>query len=259
MTVSTHRPRRLTRAAGIAAVSATLVAAATSALLPAEAPTASAEAAAPAAPAPAPNLSSLQAQLSSAMGTPSPLDEYGRPTPQTAQRVRDFANQPWLPADARNAVLSALAFYTGEGGGKPGANLVEGGPGITQFYWPTVSGRCIGGQQDSVGSAIAVPGPTQIPAPGAGPDEAVFLFTALGTDSAAKEQGKMQVQWFNIDNFTSGSTPLFNNGINQDGPTTVSGRAHTGKGTVLALLSGTVNTQSSSCSFLPTAAIIEVK
>lgn len=206
----------------------------------------------------APSLAQVNYQMSSMMGIDNPLDELGRPTPATQARIRAFAEQPWLPADARNAILSALAFAagTGESGGPA---LVEGGPNFTQFYWPTVSAKCIGGRDDSVGSGIAVPGPTKIPSPGAGAGETVFLFTALGTDSAAERQGGMQVQWFNIDTFTSGVTPLTNNGINTDGPTTVSGTAKTGSGTVIALLSGTVNTQTQSCNFLPTAAIIEVK
>ena len=132
-------------------------------------------------------------------------------------------------------------------------------PNFRQFYWPTVSAHCIGGTSDAMGSAIAVPGPTEMPAPGAKPGETVFLFTALGTPPAAREQGGMNVQWFNLDNLRSGITPLNNNGINQDGPTTLSGTAQTGKGTVIALLSGGVNTQESHCKFAPTAAFLEVK
>lgn len=229
-----------------------IIATATAALLGLAAP-----ALAPAA-AQAPSWNSVSSQFSSAVGVANPLDELGRPTPETQARILAFANQPWLPEDARNAILSAVAFSSGTGE-HGGPELVSGGPGIKQFYWPTVSGRCIGGVNDSVGSAIAVPGPTEIPAPGAKSGETVFLFTALGTKPAAKKQGRMQVQWFNIDTFASGVTKLHNNGINADGPTTLSAKAKTGKGTVLAVLSGTVNTQESSCNFLPTAAIIEVK
>ncbi len=208
----------------------------------------------------APQLPQL-AELSSygAGGSSSPLDPLGRPTQETQEKVRAFANQSWVPEDLRNAILTALAFSTGQGQ-SGGPELVGGaGPDFTQFYWPTVSGNCIGGAADAVGSAIAVPGPTEIPAPGAGPGEMVFLFTALGTSPAAADQGQMQVQWFNLNNFRSGTTPLFNKGINPDGPTTVSGRAATGPGTVIAVLSGTVNTQDSSCRFLPTAAVVEAR
>ena len=180
-------------------------------------------------------------QVASSSGVENPLDELGRPTA------------------ARNAILSALAFYAGEGDGESGVPLVERGPNFEQFYWPTVSGKCIGGQGDSVGSAIAVPGPTEIPAPGAKSGETAFVFTALGTEPAAQRQGDMHVQWFNIDTFKTGITPLSNNGINPDGPATVSGTASTGKGTIVAMVSGTVKTQEQPCSFVPTAAIFEVK
>lgn len=188
----------------------------------------------------------------------SPLDDLGRPTPQTQAQVRDFANQPWVPRDMRNAILSALAFYAG-GSGEGGAPLVEDGPNFKQFYWPTVSGKCIGGQGDSVGSAIAVPGPTKIPAPGARSGQTAFVFTALGTSPAAKKQGGMNVQWANLNTMKTGVTPLRNNGINPDGPATVSGTASTGKGTIVAMVSGTVNTQEKPCNFVPTVAIFEVK
>ena len=201
--------------------------------------------------------------FSSVTGLPvssNPLDGLGRPTPETQARIHAFVDQPFVPQDLRNAVLSALAFSTGEGStGEGGTQLVDGGPGFTQFYWPTVSANCIGGQHDAMGSAIAVPGPTDIPAPGAGPGEMVFLFTALGTQTAAPSQGAMKVQWLNIDNFAFGETPLTNHGINPDGPTTVSGRAQTGTGTVVAVLSGAVNTAESHCTFAPTAAIIEAR
>ncbi|WP_286953336.1 MULTISPECIES: hypothetical protein [Corynebacterium] len=204
----------------------------------------------------APDLQAISASLSAN----SPLDELGRPNPETQERIRAFAAQPWIPLDARNAILSALAFSLGEGGAGQGPALVDGpGPEFRQFYWPTVSAKCIGGQSDAMGSAIAVPGPTQIPAPGAGEGESVFLFTALGTSPAAADQGGMHVRWFNIDTLQAGITPLFNNGINADGPTTVSGRAATGKGTVVGLLEGSVNTQDASCAFAPTAAFFEVK
>nr|WP_278724096.1 hypothetical protein [Corynebacterium accolens] len=204
----------------------------------------------------APDLSSLAQQHLPA----SPLDELGRPTPETQDRVRAFAAQPWIPEEARNAILSGLAFFAGNGDGDGGVALPQGdNPHFRQFYWPTVSAHCIGGTNAATGSAIAVPGPTEIPAPGAGEGETAFLFTALGTPPAAPDQGGMHVQWFNINTLQSGITPLHNNGINQDGPTTLSGTAHTGKGLVIALLSGSVNTTEARCDFAPTAAFLEVK
>ena len=125
----------------------------------------------------APDLSSLVQQASSH----SPLDELGRPNQETQDRIRAFAAQPWIPEDVRNAILSGLAFFAGGGDGKGGVAMPEGNnPNFRQFYWPTVSAQCIGGTSDAMGSAIAVPGPTEMPAPGAKSGETVFLFTALG-------------------------------------------------------------------------------
>lgn len=187
-----------------------------------------------------------------------PLDELGRPTPQTQAQVRDFANQPWVPAEMRSAILSGLAFSVGANG-DGGPALPDNAPTFTQFYWPTVSGSCIGGELDAVGSAIAVPGPAEIPAPGAGPGQTAFVFTALGTSPAATEQGGMNVTWFNLDTGQNGVTPLGNYGINPDGPATLSGTANTGHGTVVALVSGDVRTQDATCNFIPTAAIIDAR
>lgn len=188
----------------------------------------------------------------------SPLDELGRPTPQTQAQVRDLANQPWLPADLRNAILSALAFTSGANG-DGGPELPEDAPTFTQFYWPTVSGSCIGGELDAVGSAIAVPGPAAIPAPGAAAGQTAFVFTALGTAPATAEQGGMNVTWFNLNTLRQGVTPLGNNGINPDGPATLSGTADTGRGTVVAIVSGDVRTEDATCNFIPTAAIIDAR
>src|SRR5699024_12356419 len=109
-----------------------------------------------------------------------PLDELGRPTPQTQAQVRDFANQPWVPRDMRNAILSALAFYSG-GSGESGVPMVDDGPYFKQLYWPTVSGKCIGGQAASLGSGIAVPGPTQLSVPGTRAGQTACRVTGRGT------------------------------------------------------------------------------
>lgn len=187
-----------------------------------------------------------------------PLDELGRPTQPVLDQARGFAEQPWLPEDFRNAILTAVGFF--EGGDEGGPPLPDDAPQLTQFAWPTVAGDCIGGGGDSVGSAIAVPGPTEIPAPGAGPGQTAFLFTALGTAPAAEVQGGMYVHWININTLQTGATALENNGINQeDGPATISGTANTGHGTVLAMAVGDVRTEDATCSFLPTGALVEVR
>ncbi|WP_047239932.1 Rv1157c family protein [Corynebacterium epidermidicanis] len=202
------------------------------------------------------------ADLSSAL-PPAPIDHLGRPAPHILRQVRDFAQQPWVPEQARNSLLAAVAFY--EGGGESGVALPENAPQFTQFVWPTVSARCIGGQLDATGTAIAVPGPVEIPAPGAQHGETAFVFTALGTGPVAPEQhSAMTVQWLNLNTFKFGTTPLTYHGINPQGPATVSGTGQTGYGQVVAWLSGglsvagTDQTAPSTCNFAPTAATFRV-
>lgn len=196
--------------------------------------------------------------LGQAPGSSAFVDEIGRPTPMVQQNVRGFAEQPWVPQDLRNVLLSALEFTSTSTPGE-GVPLPDNAPVITQFYWPTVSGDCIGGELDAVGSALAVPGPAQIPAPGASEGQTAFLFTALGTSAAAAEQGSMIVHWVNLNTFATGRTSLENHGINPQGPATVSGVADTGKGTILAVVAGDVRTQDATCSFIPTAAKIDAR
>lgn len=196
--------------------------------------------------------------LGQAPGSSMFVDEIGRPTPLVQQNVRDFAEQPWVPESLANVLLSALAFTAGSNPGE-GVPLPENSPTFTQFYWPTVSGDCIGGHSDAVGSALAVPGPAQIPAPGAGEGQTTFLFTALGTAPAAAEQGGMTVHWVNLNTFATGQTPLGNHGINPDGPATISGVADTGRGTIVAVLGGDIRTQEATCSFIPTTAVIDAR
>lgn len=186
------------------------------------------------------------------------LDPLGRPTPQTVARVNAFADQPYVPPKVGNALRTAVQFYagTGELGGPP---LPDNAPRFTQFYWPTVSGNCIGQGLHSTASALAVPGPAASPSPGAGAGQTTFVFTALGTPAAAKEQGQMKVYWINTTNFRTGVTPLGNNGINPTGPATLSATADTGSGRVLAVVDGSVRTVDNVCPFAPTAASIDVR
>lgn len=197
---------------------------------------------------PAPVVSSL----SSAIG---PL---GQPTPEAQRAVTDFANQPWVPAQVRDALLKGLAFAagTGEIGGPP---LPANAPRFHQAFWPTVSQNCMGPGLTSTGTAIAVPGPADIPVPAPKAGQTTFVFTALGTQAAAPAQGQMHVYWVNLGNFRTGVTPLENNGINPTGPATLSGVADTGSGTILAVVAGAVNTGGKSCGFIPTALAATVR
>lgn len=186
------------------------------------------------------------------------VDELGRPTDYTVARVHEFADSPLVPEPAANALRTAVSFYagTGELGGPP---LPDDAPPFTQFLWPTVSSNCIGPGLHSTASAIAVPGPTRTPAPGATPGQTTFVFTALGTPAAAEEQGLMQVYWINLRTLASGVTSLDNNLINPSGPATLSGTANTGHGQVLAVVNGGVRTTDNVCNFAPTVATFSVR
>ncbi|MCK7675715.1 hypothetical protein [Corynebacterium pygosceleis] len=194
---------------------------------------------------------------------PPPLDHLGRPAPHILRQIRDFAAQDFIPEKVRDMLLAAVGFF--EGGDKPGVPLPEDAPVFAQFGWPTVADNCIGGESRATGTAIAVPGPADLPLPGVPAGHATFVFTALGTDRVAEEQRtSMQVRWFNISNLRTGVTPLGYTGINPDGPATVAGTADTGPGTVVALLDGGITTtdthgDTATCTFLPTTGIFDVR
>ncbi|WPF66950.1 MULTISPECIES: hypothetical protein [unclassified Corynebacterium] len=187
---------------------------------------------------------------------PLPEGPLYLPSKQQVQQARDFAAQPWLPEDISSAIRAAADFYEGTGNSEGAVPLPENAPHIAQFYWPTVAGNCIGGQMNSVGTAIGVPGPAQIPAPGAGEGQTSFLFTGLGTAAATPEQKDMAVHWFNLNTLAAGTTPLGNHGINPQGPATLSATADTGKGTIVAVITGSVNTEEGTCTYAPTAGIV---
>lgn len=186
------------------------------------------------------------------------VDSLGRPTPAAVAAVHDFAAQPFVPPQVGDALRAAVNFFAGTGE-LGGPDLPAAGPEISQFAWPTVSPNCMGPGLNSTASAIAVPGPTEIPAPGAAAGQAAFVFTALGTPPAAAEQGGMNVYWVNIDNHRYGVAPLGNNGINPQGPATLSGTADTGAGTVVAIATGSVRTVDNECGFAPTANVFRVR
>lgn len=187
-----------------------------------------------------------------------PVDNLGRPKQQHLDQAKSFAETTPLPDQLRAAILAGVAFY--EGSDEKPVDVPTYGPRFHQFYWPSVATKCINGAQDSVASGIAVPGPTEIPAPGAKEGETTFVFTALGTGKVAGSQ--LKVHWFNLNNGWHGSTDLGFHGINPDGPATVSGTAGTGKGQIVAVIDGSVDTiekeTNAHCSFIPTAAFFEV-
>lgn len=239
---------------GITRLTALAVAGAIAATSAATAPAASAN--------PAEELYSLSTNVASNLSSGLPVDHLGRPTEAARQQIMNMVNQPWVPQEIRAIVTQALGFVSDNEGGE--IEIPENAPDIAQFAWPTRADRCIGGTSASIGSAFAVPGPAGLPLPGVEAGQSAFVFTALGTGPLAEQQNTgMQVQWANLSNFTHGTTVLGNTGINPDGPSTISGVANTGRGLIVAVLSGGLTTStdngSANCTFAPTAVVFDVR
>ncbi|WKD57896.1 hypothetical protein CAPI_06780 [Corynebacterium capitovis DSM 44611] len=203
------------------------------------------------------------AQAQSTLTHPSAyVDHLGRPTPEVVKRVNEFAAQPFIPQQVADALHNAIGFFAGDGQ-QGGPDLPDDAPAISQFLWPTVSLNCLGDGLHSTASAIAVPGPAQLPAPGAPAGHTSFVFTALGTPAAAAEQGDMRVYWVNLTTGRTGVTALGNTGLNPNGPATLSATAETGSGVVVAAAEGSVHTVAaggtSTCAFAPTVAGFTVR
>jgi hypothetical protein len=168
-----------------------------------------------------------------------------------------------LPPQIKSTLEKIITFLDGSGGGGP--EIPPGGPAIAQFLYPTIGKGCIGPGADSIGTALAVPGPAQLPPPGPTPGQAGFVFTALGTKSPTPVQNPpMTVQWMNLDTRKSGIQPLTDEAkINPDGPATLSAIADTGFGRIVAVVSGSLTTKADdaaprTCSFLPTLGFFTV-
>ncbi|WP_174553829.1 Rv1157c family protein [Rhodococcus marinonascens] len=178
-----------------------------------------------------------------------------------ARNILDSAN---LPPELDSTLESVITFLDGSGGGGPEIPM-ENAPVIAQFLYPTVGQGCIGEGSDSVGTALAVPGPATLPPPGPAAGQAGFVFTALGTSPVAAEQPEpLTVSWVNVDNQRRDTQNLTDEAkINPDGPATLSVIADTGPGRVLAVISGGLTTQEEdaepiTCSFLPTVGMFQV-
>ncbi|MCM6775907.1 hypothetical protein NDR87_17300 [Nocardia sp. CDC159] len=178
-----------------------------------------------------------------------------------AQALLDSAG---LPPQIKKTLQAIIAFLSGSNGGGP--DIPKNGPAIAQFLYPSIGKGCIGAGADSVGTALAVPGPAELPPPGPGANQAGFVFTALGTKGLTPQQNPpMTVQWLNIDTQQGGVLPLTDEAhINPDGPATLTAIANTGPGRVVAVVSGSLTTQPKpdqppiTCSFLPTLGFFTV-
>lgn len=194
-----------------------------------------------------------------------PADIAG-PGPQTAllDQARRLLATLNLPPQIKSTLERIITFLDGSGGGGPEIPKDEG-PVIAQFLYPSIGKGCISATADSIGTALAVPGPAQLPPPGPQVGQAGFVFTALGTKSMTPVQNPpLTVQWMNLDTRKSGIQPLTDEAkINPDGPATLSTIADTGFGRVVAVISGSLTTQAAdaeprTCSFLPTLGFFTV-
>ena len=168
-----------------------------------------------------------------------------------------------LSPQLTSTLESVITFLDGSGGG--GVEVPENGPAIAQFLYPTIGQGCIAPSGDSVGTALAVPGPAQLPPPGPVAGQTGFVFTALGTERpTATQNPPMTVQWRNLDTGASGVQPLTTEAnINPDGPATLSAIANTGRGRIVAVIGGSLTTQveggaARTCSFVPTLGFFTV-
>ncbi|MET7771172.1 hypothetical protein [Nocardia sp. NPDC005366] len=169
-----------------------------------------------------------------------------------------------LPPQIKSTLERIITFLDGSGGGGPELPPQDG-PVIAQFLYPTIGKGCISASADSVGTALAVPGPAQLPPPGPAAGQTGFVFTALGTKAPTAEQNPpMTVQWLNLDTRQSGVQALTDEAkINPDGPATLSAIANTGSGRIVAVVGGSLTTkapdaEARTCSFLPTLGFFTV-
>ena len=91
-------------------------------------------------------------------------------------------------------------------------------------------------------------------APGPGPSQTAYVFTAIGTPGPAAEQKlPLNVTWVNLTTGKSGSAALKpRSDINPEGPTTLSAIVDTGSGSIMSTIFGQVTTTEKQCQFMPT-------
>ncbi|WP_084436589.1 hypothetical protein [Aldersonia kunmingensis] len=193
-----------------------------------------------------------------------PREVAANPQNALLAQAKTLIENSALPPQIKSTLARVITFLDGSGGGGP--DIPKNGPVISQFLYPTLGRGCIGDGGDSVGAALAVPGPAQLPPPGPKAHQVGFVFTALGTDSpTAKQDTPLTVTWLNLDTRKTATQNLTDDAkINHpDGPATLSAIADTGAGRVVALVSGSLTTQAEgkapiTCSFLPTVGMFTV-
>ncbi len=143
----------------------------------------------------------------------------------------------------------------------PGAAPAAAAPGygpnapITQdFMYPSIGSNCLADGSSAIAAALSVAGPATIPLPGPQAGQTAYVFTAVGTPGPAEVQKlPLNVTWVNLTTGKSGTVALKpRTDINPDGPTTLTGIADTGSGSIMSTIFGQVTTKEKQCQFLPT-------
>jgi hypothetical protein len=191
-----------------------------------------------------------------------PLDGPSPAQRDILDQARQLLADSALPPQIATILRGVITFLDGSAGGGP--PIPRSGPPIAQFLYPSIGHACIADSADSVGTALAVPGPAKLPPPGPRAGQAGFVFTALGTKPPTPQQANpMTVTWLNLDTRRSQTQELTGAAhINPAGPSTLTAIADTGPGRVIAVISGGLTTQTGaaarSCTFLPTVGMFTV-
>ncbi|MEE6137423.1 hypothetical protein SKC41_13945 [Mycobacterium sp. 050128] len=126
---------------------------------------------------------------------------------------------------------------------------------VTQdFMYPSIGSNCLADGSNAIATALSVAGPATIPLPGPQPGQTAYVFTAVGTPGPAEVQKlPLNVTWVNLTTGKSGTVTLKpRTDINPEGPTTLTGIADTGSGSIMSTIFGQVTTKEKQCQFLPT-------
>jgi hypothetical protein len=161
------------------------------------------------------------------------------------------------PAPAPAAALAPAPNPAPAPGAAPAAAAPGYGPNapITQdFMYPSIGSNCLADGSSAIAAALSVAGPATIPLPGPQPGQTAYVFTAVGTPGPAEVQKlPLNVTWVNLTTGKSGTVTLKpRTDINPDGPTTLTGIADTGSGSIMSTIFGQVTTKEKQCQFLPT-------
>lgn len=138
--------------------------------------------------------------------------------------------------------------------GAPAPGYAPGSPITQDFMYPSIGSNCLADGSSSIAAALSVAGPATIPLPGPQAGQTAYVFTAVGTPGPAEVQKlPLNVTWVNLTTGKSGTVTLKpRTDINPDGPTTLTGIADTGSGSIMSTIFGQVTTKEKQCQFLPT-------